>query len=89
MGQSISLRITDAARTALLDFLRHCTPGAIVAVELSETDGQCAIGAFNKEKIPPTDVVAVSGIPFVFKENELAYFNGRTLDHRGGAFRVD
>jgi len=73
----------------LLDFLVHCTPGAIVAIERSGIAGQCAVGAFSKEKIAPSEVVAISGMAFVFKENELAYFNGKTLDHRSGAFCVE
>jgi len=89
MAQSISLKITEAARLAVLDFLSHCSPGSIVALELSEMDGQCAIGAFNKAKIPASEVVSISGIPFVFKEDESPRLNGRTLDHRGGVFRVE
>jgi hypothetical protein len=89
MAQPISLVITDAGRLALLDFLRHCSPGSIVALSLSEIDGQCEVGAFNKEKIPPSEVLSISGIPFVFKDNESPRLNGRTLDYRGGMFRVD
>jgi hypothetical protein len=89
MAQPISLVITDAGRLALLDFLRHCSPGSIVALSLSEIDGQCEVGAFNKGKIPPSEVLSISGIPFVFKDNESPRLNGRTLDYRGGMFRVD
>jgi hypothetical protein len=89
MAQSISLTITEPGRLALLDFLRHCSPGSIVALSLSEIDGECEIGAFNKEKIPPPEVLSISGIPFVFKENESRRLNGRTLDYRDGTFRVD
>jgi hypothetical protein len=88
MAHPISLTITDAGRLALLDFLRHCNPGAIVALSLSE-DGQCEVGAFNREKIPPSEVLSISGIPFVFKENESQRLAGRTLDYRGGMYRVD
>jgi hypothetical protein len=87
MAQSIALKITEAGRLALLDFLRHCTPGSIVAVGWS--DGECTVGAFNKEKIPPSEVVSISGIPFVFEQDESQHLNGRTLDYRGGVFRVD
>ena len=89
MAQPIALTITDAGRRALLDFLRHCSPGSIVAVSLSEVEGQCDVGAFNKEKIPPSEVLSISGIPFVFKANESQHLNGKTLDYRGGVFRVD
>jgi hypothetical protein len=89
MAQPISLTITAAGRLALLDFLRHCSPGSIVALSLSEIDGQCEVGAFNKERIPPSEVLSISGIPFVFKDNESERLNGKTLDYRGGIFRVD
>jgi hypothetical protein len=89
MAQPIALTITDAGRSALLDFLSHCSPGSIVALSLSGAKGQCDVGAFNKEKIPPSEVLSISGIPFVFKEHESQHLHGKTLDYRGGAFRVD
>jgi len=88
MAQAISLKITEAGRLALLDFLRHCSPGSIVALDWSEADGECSVGVFNKEKIPPSEVVAISGIPFVFHHNESQHLNGKTLDYREGVFRV-
>ena len=89
MAQPISLTITDAGRSALLDLLRHCSPGSIVALSLSEVEGQCDVGAFNKEKIPPSEVLSIAGISFVLKDNESQRLNGKTLDYRGGIFRVD
>ena len=89
MAQPITLTITDAGRRALLDFLRSCRPGSIVALSLSGVDGQCDDGAFNKEKIPSSEVLSISGIPFVFKDNESQRLNGKTLDYRGGMFCVD
>ena len=72
----------------MLDLLRHCNPGSIVAVGWSDADGECTVGAYNKEKIPPSEVVSISGIPFVFDEKESRGINGKTLDFRGGVFRV-
>jgi hypothetical protein len=89
MAQPISLTITDAGRSALLDFLRHCSPGSIIALSLSGVEGQCDVGAFDKEKIPPSEVLSISGMQFVFKDNESRRLNGKTLDYRGGMFRVN
>jgi len=89
MAQPISLKITDAGQRALLDFLRHCSPGSIVALSLSGVEGQCDVGAFNKERIPSSEVLSISGIQFVFKDNESQRLNGKTLDYRDGIFRVD
>src|SRR5207237_9853139 len=89
MAQSIALTITGAGIVALLDFLRHCNAESIVALSFSETEGHCEIGAFNKEKIPPSEVQFISGLPFVFKDDERHRFNGRTLDYRAGVFCVD
>jgi len=46
------------------------------------------VGAYNKEKIPPAEVVSISGISFVFDERESRDLDGRTLDYRDGEFCV-
>ncbi|MDH4190079.1 MAG: hypothetical protein OEW21_07740 [Betaproteobacteria bacterium] len=88
MAQAISMKITDVGRVALLDFLRHCAPGSIIAVGWSEADEDWSVGAFNKEKIPPSEVVTISGIPFVFDQGDSQRLNGKTLDFRDGVFCV-
>ena len=88
MAQVISLQLTEAGRRALLEFLRHCEPGSIVAVDWSEAKGECNVGTFNKERIPPAEVVSISGIPFVFDQRESRNLHGRTLDFRDGEFCV-
>jgi len=88
MAQAISLQLTEAGRRGLLELLRHCEPGSIVAVGWSEAKGECTVGAYNKEKIPPAEVVSISGISFVFDERESRDLDGRTLDYRDGEFCV-
>jgi hypothetical protein len=88
MAQAISLRLTEAGRGALLEFLRNCGPGSIIAVGWSEAKGECTVGAYSKEKIPPAEVVSISGIPFVFDQRESRDLDGRTLDFRDGEFCV-
>jgi hypothetical protein len=85
----ITLGLTEAGRKALLAFLTHCTPGSIVALEWSEADSLWSVGAFNKEKVPASEVITISGISLVFQAKDSTRLNGRTLDHRGGIFCVD
>ena len=58
-------------------------------MEWYEPDGAWQIGAFNREKIPPSEVVTISEIPFVFQPKDWARLDGKTLDYRGGTFHVE
>jgi hypothetical protein len=89
MARSITLELTEAGRKAMIAFLARCTPGSIVALEWLESDSSWRVGAFNQTKVPASEVVMISGIPFVFLPKDLQRLNGRTLDHRGGIFCVD
>jgi len=89
MAQAITIGLTEAGRKALLAFLTGCTPGSIVALEWSGPDSHWSVGAFNEAKVPASEVVMISGIPFVFHPKDSQRLNGRTLDHRGGTFCVD
>jgi hypothetical protein len=74
---SISLTLTNAGRLAALDLLTHCRPGSIVSLEWYEPDSEWRVGAFNKEKIPPSEVVTISEIPFVFQPKDSRRLDGK------------
>jgi hypothetical protein len=58
-------------------------------VEWYEPDSEWQVGAFNKEKIPPSEIVTISEIPFVFQPKDSHRLDGKMLDYRGGAFCVE
>jgi len=86
---SLSLEFTSAARRAVLDMLTHCRPGSIVAFQWYEPDSEWQIGAFNKEKIPPSEVVTIAEIPFVFQPTDWRLLDGKKVDYRAGKFCVE
>ena len=85
----VLLKLTTAGRLAVVDLLTHCKPGSIAALAWDEADSEWQVGAFNKEKIPASEIVSVSGISFVFQPKDSQRLAGKTLDYRDGAFFVE
>ena len=91
---ALSLRITDAARRALLHFLTETKLERPVATIFQETDKQgrslrWRVGVYARDRVASEEFLTFDGIEFYIEEDRWPELEGCTLDFRDGYFAVN